>query len=68
MMTSQSRIASPRVNHINAVFEGGANDIVLGKVCRDWGHANTDAISFIGLVDVLVDFSCSYMPAMPRTF
>lgn len=51
-MISQSRIALPRVNHINAVFEGGANDIVLGKVCCDWGHANADAISFIGLVDV----------------
>jgi hypothetical protein len=48
----QSRIVSPWVNHIDAVFEGRANDIVLGKVRPDWGHANADAISFISLVDV----------------
>jgi hypothetical protein len=52
MTMNQSGIVSPRVNHIDAVFEGSANDIVLGKVCPDWGHANADAISFIGLVDV----------------
>lgn len=50
---NQFQIVSPWVNHIYAVFEGGANDIVLGKVCPDGSHANADAISFIGLVDVL---------------
>jgi hypothetical protein len=40
----------PRVNHIDAVLEGSANNIILRKVRSNRGQARTDTVCFIGLV------------------
>ena len=39
----------PRVNHVHAMFQGDLNDVVLGKVCRDWSETFPHLISLISL-------------------
>ena len=41
---------APGVDHINAMLQGNADDVVLGEVGGHRGHTFSDLISFIGLL------------------
>jgi hypothetical protein len=43
--------SSPRVDHVDAMLEGNANDIVLREVRGNGGQPGTDVVCFIGLGD-----------------
>lgn len=43
--------SSPRMDHIDPMLEGNANDIVLREIRGNGGQAGTDMICFISLGD-----------------
>ena len=57
---TKAAIRLPRVNHVHAVLERDADDVVLGEVGCDWGHAGSDLVRLVGLC---VDISrrCQYL-------
>jgi hypothetical protein len=59
---------SPRVDHINAVFESDPNNIVLREVRGNRGQAGTDTVRLIGLGDGQLARSIQKEEAKSRTF
>lgn len=65
---AKQRTGIPGVDHVNAVFEGNVDNVVLGKICTNGGEAFANLISFVGLQRFFQDKGQADRCRCDRTF